>query len=279
MKKTIFLIPLFLTSICQGQSSQVTCVDSISHEAISFAGISIGSALYFTDEEGQILRNLLTSGPFNVNAMGYSPLLNVSLTDAIDTLFLSPVIINLSEVIIAAERQSFEVGNHLYKAKSPGLTYGSENGGYFGVVIPSQASRPLIEEVIVCFSKMHKGYEFEIYFMYSMEDLRKGEIIAKKRVQTINGKSRVRIDVSEMSVRLPETGVLIGVKFLDQNYKQRVKDDLIGLITTTEIHEDLSFFIFNNKWMSGTEISQQNPMHVPGAYRNIMIGAKMRLID
>lgn len=116
---------LIVTQVAVAQQSQITLLDKISNQPISFANIaveelgsqSLGNKGYQTDMKGKAVMNLSKPVRLSISYIGYKNLSDTIGPGENRTLFMEPVVYNMDEVVVTAQFAPESVDKSIYRIK------------------------------------------------------------------------------------------------------------------------------------------------------------------
>jgi len=116
---------LLATNMMVAQQAQITLLDKISNQPISFANISVeelgsltlGNKGYQTDLKGKVAMNLTKPVRLVVTYIGYKNLADTIAPGQNKTLYMEPTVYNMDEVVVTAQFAPESVDKSIYRIK------------------------------------------------------------------------------------------------------------------------------------------------------------------
>lgn len=116
---------LFATQVLVAQQAQITLLDKVSNQPISFANISVeefgslklGGKGYQTDLKGNASMNLSKTVRIEITYIGYKNLIDTIVPGQKKTLFMEPTVYNMDEVVVTGQFAPETVDKSIYRIK------------------------------------------------------------------------------------------------------------------------------------------------------------------
>ncbi len=214
--KWVIVIINMLSGFCAcSQNGSILVCDSMSKVPLAFAHISTPIGTFYADADGRFPKDRFKEKEFTVSYLGYFPKKSYC-SNLTDTIYLKRKSVLLTQVDISVKSEPFEIGYHKLRMDA------GFGGGFkmtHAVRIDGTNKRVRVEEVIVSFSKLHKGFEFNLYAFEVTEKGLPGMLLFSDTVVALQVTRKLRIDVQHLGMDLPENGIFIGIKRLDENQK------------------------------------------------------------
>ncbi|WP_405399153.1 carboxypeptidase-like regulatory domain-containing protein [Maribacter sp. Asnod2-G09] len=214
----------FTAKLCVAQN--YTIIDSQSKELIPFAAIEIldKNEGFFTNEEGNFFLDTTESGKIKISCLGYNNLIteNKLMTD---TIFLTPKLESLSEVVVySSKKETKTIGG-----KSKNMAWYLGQHDQLGLFLKPQgdSKQSFIEEILIPIGKSpatteSKQKQFESVFrlhLFSNENNQPNIPLLKTPIIVhCNEKSNklLRVDISNKNIQFANEGLFICLEMIGE---------------------------------------------------------------
>lgn len=320
MQRTVQLIVVLALSIFGIQAQEIQVLDSISQEPIAYATISFGDGLgTFADEAGLFSfsrKKYSDVDSLFISAMGYAEK-SVVYHEALQSIYLKPVISQLGEVILSApklgkfknKKQKATTHDDLFSCWLP--TVESEVAVFFerDEGRPSQITKLMLPiNAETEYRSKGKG-KFATIFRIQFYDNKGGlpgeQIGYENVVFAMDEKAEkiFEVDLSSKSIFIPETGIFASLQVLgyanDQGglaqtkkYRevktprgiQKISTSFRPLLPFTRglPHQNTyvrRIFLNNKKWQVFDQTYNKNSKLIQGGQRNYDMGAEFKVYE
>lgn len=234
-------LPIFLSA---QHSNYCTVVDSVTQEPVVYASINAGSFYIYSDAQGAFPIKDIPKEIVHISRIGYE-LLKISKSELKDTLFLAPLSYPLSEVVVSANKKTFEVGYHRFK------TIGIAHGNQYqmaGVYISNPGESSEIVRVMVATRGNRQGMEYDILLFEATLKGEPGALIYSNKYTSPNGKNLMKILIENTSISIPEKGVVVALAWGASSENQDAETNYATIKVTEEFAESRSFMFKSNGW-------------------------------
>ncbi len=266
----ILILPLRLMA----QESWLFIADSSSRKGLPLAAVWTGSKSFHADASGKISKDLFVMDSIRISYIGYNTR-TLPTTQLADTVFLTAHAYQLPEFVASGMAPTYELGYHNEKKGFP-ASYStfSLDSSMAGVYLESPFENLIMEDVVIQFAKIKKGQYFQLLLFHPDSGKLYGKLIAKKEVSVVNRKNSVTVDVSDMKIRIPTTGLCIAILYLQHDPSGREQESF-NVVLTESVEDDQSFRVFNGQWFSFSMLLSENWDSFKNPF-NLMIGARAR---
>jgi hypothetical protein len=223
MYKVPLLILLFYYSLASSAQNGVV-LDALSKKGIAFAtvyGTYTHKGAYTTDD-GKFATSLSKKDSLEVTCIGYEKLTKAWYPGHFDTIFLRPLVIELSEVkLLSIDKSKFNQETLGFAGKKSNTLFGGSTGLEFAVFIENKdrCSDCLISKLNYQIKKSgwDSAVAIRLHLFESASDGSPGRELLDSNyfvilAGVING--IVSYDVSDFKIKLPLNGIFIGLEWL-----------------------------------------------------------------
>jgi len=243
---------LFLPNYLVGQEADLcTLLDSRTMEPVAYASISSGLFFIYSDINGDFPVEGLTDQNLIISRIGYASV-SIDISNLSDTIFMTPHMYGLNEIVVSSVTKSYEIGYH--KLKTTGTAVLSENLG-LGVLIANPGEYSRIVSVIISTKRSQKGDLYEINFFEVNAEGQPESLFYSKQFIASSGSNNLKIPIENNIISVPLGGMIVSVNWKGN---RELKDDsrkYIYVKLTRDLNELYSYIFSRNIW--GTMYSDQ----------------------
>lgn len=259
---------------CNFQIQNKTTAKPISYVTVLNKNTNTGT---YTDENGCFVVDLQKADSIIVSCIGFETLeISLKANNQEKIIFLNPIVYCINEVEIKATTEPQNRKHLGYDKYKYDLTISNAPGATFVSYIPNQEHLNLvIEEIIIPTKKrnaiskrnnINDGF-FRIHLFSVDQNTKKPdkELLTKNEIFNTSDFSnqKIKIDISEQNILLPEDGVFVGIEWLGDNENTERHGWMPFLVFTMEISNPLTWtkdILTNNDWelVDGNKWSQHS---------------------
>ncbi len=242
MRCVLVILAMLCNALAFCQNGLIVVCDSLSKAPLAFAHISTPIDTFYADADGRFPKERVKEKESTISYLGYFSK-KIDFLNLKDTINLKSSSVLLNHVDIGASNESFEIGFH--KLKKDASFVGGRTS-ILTVKIDGTDRRVRIEEIIISFRKLYKGFEFNVFAFEVTEQGLPGMLLFSDSIIVHKATRNFRVDVKDLMIELPDNGIFIGFKIFDGN--QAHSKDLPHIATSHKSIEPRMYFIWEGTW-------------------------------
>ena len=214
---------IFLLFVLTGQAQSIKTVkNSLTNKPIPYVNIWVENEMIGTtsDENGEYLfvKNI-EDKVIVLSAIGYKTR-KVEYKDTLNTIFLTPDVIKLKEIVVSGDRKNVEKKIGDFKKSTGRFYFGCSGHPYMvGKYFPyneSYVKIPYLGQIDVLTMSKIRDAEFNIRLYTMTESGIPDKLIFNENILSTakKGTNLTTVDISDKLIEVPSTGVLVAIEFL-----------------------------------------------------------------